>query len=74
MYVYELAFCRKCTLCARCTCMDVLLHTQVALGLVRWWLGLVARFFFLLGIGLRIFGNGLSALGGLVAFTVREDL
>ncbi len=43
---------------------------NVLLGGVRMWLTGIAVAFYLLATGLRILGNGLSALGGLVAFTV----
>lgn len=45
-------------------------HPQLILGVVRFWLNGVAFAFFLGASLLRVLGNGLSALGGLVAFTV----
>ena len=43
---------------------------QVLLDLVRMWLSGIAYGFYLLASFLRVVGNGLSAVGGLMAFTV----
>ncbi|KAL6765590.1 hypothetical protein V8C86DRAFT_3127967 [Haematococcus lacustris] len=43
---------------------------NVLLGYVRFWLTGLAYIFYLAATALRLVGNGLSAVGGLVAFTV----